>query len=59
MWWLRNLPRRTIWLGPGDEKQLIFDNLKQPQLTIAKVDAADSTTPISGTVFRIEAIDGE
>ena len=33
--------------------------MKQPQLTIAKVDAADSTTPISGTVFRIEAIDGD
>ena len=52
-------PTQTIWLGPGDEKQLIFDNLKQPQLTIAKVDAADSTTPISGTVFRIETIDGD
>lgn len=52
-------PTQTIWLGPGDEKQLIFDNLKQPQLTIAKVDAADSTTPIPGTVFRIEAIDGD
>ena len=52
-------PTQTIWLGPGDDKQLIFDNLKQPQLTIAKVDAADSTTPIPGTVFRIEAIDGD
>lgn len=39
-------PTQTIWLGPGDDQQLIFDNLKQPQLTIAKVDAADSTTPI-------------
>ena len=38
-------PTQTIWLGPGDDQQLIFDNLKQPQLTIAKVDAADSTTP--------------
>ena len=27
-------PTQTIWLGPGDEKQLIFDNLKQPQLTV-------------------------
>ena len=52
-------PTQTIWLGPGDNKQLIFDNLKQPELTIAKVDAADSTTPIPGTVFRIEAIDGD
>ena len=52
-------PTQTIWLGPGDDRQLIFDNLKQPELTIAKVDAADSTTPIPGTVFRIEAIDGD
>ena len=52
-------PTQTIWLGPGDDQQLIFDNLKQPQLTIAKVDAADSTTPIPGTVFRIEAIDSD
>ena len=52
-------PTQTIWLGPGDDQQLIFDNLKQPQLTIAKVDAADSTTPIPGTVFRIEGIDSD
>ena len=52
-------PTQTIWLGPGDDRQLIFDNLKQPELTIAKVDAADSNTPIPGTVFRIEAIDGD
>ena len=52
-------PTQTIWLGPGDDQQLIFDNLKQPELTIAKVDAADSTTPIPGTVFRIEAMDGD
>lgn len=52
-------PTQTIWLGPGDDRQLIFDNLKQPELTIAKVDAADSTTPIPGTVFRIDAIDGD
>ena len=52
-------PTQTIWLGPGDDQQLIFDNLKQPQLTIAKVDAADSTTPIPGTVFRIEGIDND
>ena len=52
-------PTQTIWLGPGDDQQLIFDNYKQPQLTIAKVDAADSTTPIPGTVFRIEGIDSD
>ena len=52
-------PTQTIWLGPGDDRQLIFDNLKQPELTIAKVDAADSTTQIPGTVFRIEGVDSD
>ena len=52
-------PTQVIWLGPGADQELIFDNLKKPQITIAKVDAADSTTPIPGTVFRIEAIDGD
>lgn len=52
-------PTQTIWLGPGDDRQLIFGNLKQPELTIAKVDAADSTTPIPGTVFRIEGVDSD
>ena len=52
-------PTQTIWLGPGDDQELIFDNLKQPLLTIAKVDAADSTTPIPGTVFTIEGIDSD
>lgn len=58
-WVVAAEPTQTIWLGPGDDQQLIFDNLKQPQLTIIKVDAADSTTPIPGTVFRIEAIDSD
>ena len=52
-------PTQTIWLGPGDDKQLVFDNLKQPELTIAKVDAVDSTTPIPGTVFTIEGVDSD
>ena len=58
-WVVAAEPSQTIWLGPGDDQQLIFDNLKQPQLTIAKVDAADSTTPIPGTVFRIEGVDSD
>lgn len=52
-------PTQTIWLGPGDDQELVFDNLKQPLLTIAKVDAADSTTPIPGTVFTIAGIDSD
>lgn len=32
-------PMQTIYLGPGEEQELIFDNLKQPLLTIAKLDA--------------------
>ena len=52
-------PTQTIWLGPGDDKQLAFDNLKQPELTIAKVDAVDTNTPIPGTVFSIEGVDND
>ena len=51
-------PTQTIWLGPGDHGELVFDNLKQPQITIAKVDASDNT-PIPGTVFRIVGIDND
>lgn len=53
------VPTQTIWLGPGDNRQLVFDNLKQPLLTIAKVDAADSKTPIPDTVFEIIGIDND
>ena len=52
-------PIQTVYLGPGEDRELIFDNLKQPILTIAKVDAADSTTPIPGTTFTIEGIDSD
>ena len=34
-------------------------NLLLPELTISKVDAADLTTPIPGTVFRIEGLDSD
>ena len=51
-------PMQTIYLGPGEEQELIFDNLKQPLLTIAKIDA-DTNDIIPGTVFTIEAIDGD
>lgn len=53
------VPTQTIWLGPGDNRQLVFDNQKQPLITIAKVDAADSTTPIPDTVFEIIGIDND
>ena len=47
-------PTQTIWLGPGDEKELVFTNEKQPLLTIAKSDADDPTIKIPGTVFLVE-----
>ena len=52
-------PSQTIWLGPGDEKELIFTNEKQPLLTIAKSDADDPTIKIPGTVFLVEGIDSD
>lgn len=52
-------PTQTVYLGPGDDGELVFDNLKQPQLTIEKVDADDPAVKIPGTVFRIVGIDND
>ena len=51
-------PTQTIWLGAGDSKELVFDNLKQPVLKISKVEQG-SNTPIPGTVFTVEGIDSD
>ena len=40
-------PMQTIYLGPGENRELIFDNLKQPVLKISKVDAI-SGDPVPG-----------
>ena len=57
-WVIGDEPTQTIWLGAGDDQQLIFDNLKQPELTLSKIDA-DTKEPIPGTVLRVEAINGD
>ena len=49
---------QTIYLGPGDDQNLVFENLKMPQLTVTKIDAEDSK-PIPGTVFTVEDIDSD
>nr|WP_326153440.1 SpaA isopeptide-forming pilin-related protein [uncultured Oscillibacter sp.] len=51
-------PMQTIYLGPGEDRELIFDNLKQPLLTIAKIDA-DTQEKIPGTVFTIQGISSD
>ncbi len=51
-------PTQTISLNGGDEKEVIFENLKKPELTISKVDA-DSGKPVPGTVFTVKAINGD
>jgi len=51
-------PTQTIYLGPGDDQNLVFENLKMPQLTVTKIDAEDSK-PIPGTVFTVEGIDSD
>lgn len=51
-------PTQTIYLGPGENQELIFDNLKQPLLTIAKIDA-DTNDIIPGTVFTIEGVSSD
>ena len=49
---------RTIYLGPGDDQNLVFENLKMPRLTVTKIDAENSK-PIPGTVFTVEGIDSD
>lgn len=49
---------QTIYLGPGDDQNLVFENLKMPRLTVTKIDTEDST-PIPGTVFTVEGIDSD
>ncbi len=51
-------PSQTIYLGPGEDRELIFDNLKQPVLKISKVEQG-TNTPIPGTVFTVEGIDSD
>ena len=51
-------PTQTISLNGGDEKEVIFQNLKKPELTISKIDA-DSGQPVPGTVFTVKAINGD
>ena len=53
-------PTQTIWLGPGDSKELVFDNLKQPLLKISKVEKG--TNPlvyVPNTNFLIEGVDSD
>ena len=49
---------KTISLNPGDEKEITFENLKKPELTLSKIDA-DTQKPIPGTVLRVEAINDD
>ena len=51
-------PTQTIYLAPGEDRELIFDNLKQPLLTIAKIDA-DTNDVIPSTVFTVKGIDSD
>ena len=57
-WVVGDEPTQTIWLEGGDNKELIFDNLKQPLLKISKIEKGTGTK-IPGTVFLLEAIDGD
>ncbi len=55
---LGEVTTQTIYLGPGDNRELVFDNLKQPEITISKV-ALGSGEKIPGTVFTVSGIDSD
>lgn len=57
-YYISDEPTQTISLNGGDEKEVIFQNLKKPELTISKIDA-DSGQPVPGTVFTVKAINGD
>ncbi|WP_300448188.1 SpaA isopeptide-forming pilin-related protein [uncultured Oscillibacter sp.] len=57
-YYISDEPTQTISLNGGDEKEIIFQNLKKPELTLSKIDA-DTKEPIPGTVLRVEAINGD
>ena len=59
-WVVSDEPTQTIWLEGGDNKELIFDNLKQPLLKIAKVEkGTNPAVYIPNTVFLIEGVDSD
>ena len=49
---------QTILRGPVENREVIFEDLKQPELTISKNEAGTDNV-IPGTVFTVEAIDGD
>ena len=59
-WVVGEEPTQTIWLEAGDDKELIFDNRKQPLLKIAKVEkGTNPAVYIPNTAFVIEGIDSD
>ena len=59
-WVVGEEPTQTIWLEAGDSKELIFDNMKQPLLRIAKVEkGTNPAVYIPNTAFVIEGIDSD
>jgi uncharacterized surface anchored protein len=59
-WVVGDEPTQTIWLEAGDDKQLIFDNMKQPLLKIAKVEkGTNPAVYIPNTAFLIEGVDSD
>ena len=59
-WVVGDEPTQTIWLEGGDNKELIFDNLKQPLLKISKVEkGTNPAVYIPNTNFLIEGVDSD
>nr|WP_325217513.1 SpaA isopeptide-forming pilin-related protein [uncultured Oscillibacter sp.] len=59
-WVVGDEPTQTIWLGAGDDQQLVFDNLKQPLLKISKVEkGTNPAVYIPNTNFLIEGVDSD
>lgn len=49
--------RKTVYLDPGAERELVFENSTEPGLRIIKKDKLTGA-PVAGVTFLIEKIDG-
>ena len=49
---------RTVSLAAGSQRELVFENLRNPLLHLTKIDALDGTV-IPGTVFAVAGVDND
>ncbi|MBP5718462.1 MAG: hypothetical protein J6X53_05725, partial [Abditibacteriota bacterium] len=49
---------RTVALAAGSQRELVFENLRNPLLNVTKIDALDGRV-VPGTVFHVQGVDND